>query len=86
MTLTFSMNTGQLFCKRSLNLGMLDVLSRLYVGYAYGQEFHVSDIKVILLFSAHHLRKFMRSIYLITGDGKGPSLFSSRDVCYVANF
>lgn len=62
------MNTGQLLGKRFLNLGLSGILSWLYGGYAFGQEYNKSDIEVIFLFSVHHRRELAMSLYLITGD------------------
>lgn len=44
------MNTGQLLGKRFLNLGLSGILSWLYGGYAFGQEYNKSDIEVIFTF------------------------------------
>lgn len=68
MSLTLLMNTGQLFCKKSLNFGLSGILSWLYGGYEFQQEYHGSDIEVILPFLSTSPQGVVMSIYLITGD------------------
>lgn len=68
MTLALLMNTGQLFCKRSLSLVLSGILSWLHGGYASGQEYHSRDAEVILTFLSASPQGVVMSIYLITGD------------------
>lgn len=59
MSLTFVKNTGQLFCKISLNLSLSDVYSCLSSSYAF-----LTEVKTVT-FSVHHISRYMILISLI---------------------